>query len=267
MQLRIVFFLLVMLALPFVLGDGAPSSSVTVSGPAAMPTAGVVPKLPGTGDQWLDFGRTVIGTLVGATAAFLFNLWLQHLARRRENLAAGNLAMLVLSRQFSDTLILKRGTEENQVKALKGDASAPLWAQVKPTHFYFPPTLTFNFDSLSFLFSTESRTVMSRLAQAEQLYFDLDSLVQRHADTLEELQRKLSDRNLTHESWEVIDMQLGPELIGKANTLTEGLLGRLKRNPDDYTRAIQELRAGLVAIFPEEKVVKISTEVVRLPAV
>lgn len=200
-------------------------------------------------------------------AAFLFNLLLQYLLRRRDNLAAGNLALLVLSRQLSDLLVLAEATQDHRDGVLKADAKTPTWAQVHPGHFYFSEGLKFNFENLSFLLSKGDAKILSQLAEVEQRYFDLASLVERHAEALEAIQTKIADGKAQNWQWVEMEDLVGKALIAKANSLTGGILSRVARDPDEYQEAIDGLRTALLRRFDHRKVVSVKThpKVVRLP--
>lgn len=222
--------------------------------------------MPPSPDPWMDFARVVAGAFMGATFAFLFNFWLQWHVRCRQELAAGNLALIVLAQHLVDTHIVERGIRDHVAKTMAKVPDTPRWAQLWPQHFYFSDKLKFDYNSLAFLSLKGHRDVLARLAHSEQLYFDLAALVQAHSEATASIQERVSTNNLSALPWSEMEAKIGRHLTAKASMLTDGLVDRGERNPSDIRKAIQSLRGALVQQFGEKAVVKINEqpEIVRL---
>lgn len=212
---------------------------------------------PDVADKWLDFGRTLVGSFVGATVAFLFNLWLQHLTRERENLAAGNLALNTLARQLNTTVILQRALYEHRDKVIATDSTTPLWAQMHPGYYYFSDA-KFDFQNLSFLTARGDAVILSKLAHVEELYFDLAALVAAHAEASAAVQSKIAAHDVANQSWADMEKMIGLDLLAKTNTFADGIFVRLARNPPDIRAAIEMLRAALIKRFSDDRVAQIT---------
>ena len=137
---------------------------------------------------WLDVLKTLIGAFTGALLAFLVNIRLQQLERKRKEKAAGNLMLAILSRQFGDYVIAKAGFLADKVEALERDAKTPSWNLFKPTLFQFSDELKVDMETLGFLIDKGKGKVLEHLILANTKYHDFASLTRMHTEASKEEQ-------------------------------------------------------------------------------
>jgi len=213
---------------------------------------------------WLDVAKAFLGAFFGAGLAFLSNNWFQSRQRRRDNIAAGNLAIAVLARQMDDLLNISKGFLEDREEKLgtRGD-KAPPWLWFRPITFPFTQDLHFDYSSLAFLFETGNADVVNELWATERAYVDLVGLVQKHNEIAEAMQKKMQELGIEHrDNVEIaeVEKKLGPQVIQMANTLAQGLVLRFSQGPKKFVNAIAVLRGALVKLYGEKAVSKVKVD-------
>ena len=124
---------------------------------------------------------TLLGTFVGAALAFGANLIIQSLQRKKIKIAAGNMAIAILSKQFGDYIIFRSGL----LNELSDRAAFPKWLQIKPTTFRFSESLKFDMSALTFLAEHGQPEILKILLIAETKYRDLLMLIEKNSDACE----------------------------------------------------------------------------------
>lgn len=212
---------------------------------------------------WLDVAKAFIGALFGAGLAFAANALNQYRLRRRDNLAAGNLALLILKRQIDDYFNVREAFLQDRAKRLKENPHSPPWAHFKPMIFAFSEGLRFDFRPLAFLFAQGASEVVNRLALAETRYSDLAAIVRVFNETADALQNRLVELGVapgTAFNIADIEAKLGAALVGKMSSLTSALLTRFEKDEKDYKAAVQTLSEALLMIYKPKEVVKVRPE-------
>lgn len=115
---------------------------------------------------------TLVGSFAGAGLAFVSNRYADHVERERTNLAAGNMAISILSRQYGDFVIFRAN--------LQAEATAknkyPDWLQMHPSFFSFSEWLVIDMKSLTFILQRGQCDLFARLLDLQARYEDLRRL-------------------------------------------------------------------------------------------
>lgn len=203
---------------------------------------------------WPDLTKTLVGSFVGAGLAFFSNYWIQRRERIRKQKAAGNFALSVLARQFNDFLVLRRGYDEEKQRLSGHSPPLPRWL-TKPIHYYFSDSLRIDFESLAFLFELSSSGKMfSSLILAEQRYCDLAKLIQSFGAAAEKLQERISSVPAVNGEYQDIRLfpaAIGPDLLGKVESLLDGIDRSFSDDQRVYEESLTELRRSLIREFGE----------------
>src|SRR4051812_27968012 len=104
--------------------------------------ARMVDRIPTT--FWPDVSKAFIGSLLGASLAFSFALWRDRVLRSREQKAAGNLALAILARQWSDFFRISSAVKQHRAAVLNQEPSIPIWLQILPIDHVFSDRLVFD---------------------------------------------------------------------------------------------------------------------------
>ena len=205
----------------------------------------------------LDIAKMFVGALVGGGLAFHYALRRDEAVRRRDQKAAGNLALAILARQFSDFQVTKLGIDQHIAWVLKEDPKTPLWLQLKPIQAdYSVDTLRFDIKSLEFLFQRGRGEVLEHLINAELAYRDFARLVEVHGATREEAQRKMSDAGIgAHSTLQAAQDAVGWALVVKLRDFTAALLERTAKGGKVYLDAADALRRILVEEFGDKEII------------
>lgn len=208
----------------------------------------------------LDIAKPLIGSFAGAGLAFLSNNWFQNKERQRRNKAAGYLALSVLTRQYNDFLLLRKGFYEEKQRVLKQLPAAPKWLQARPIHYYFSDGLKFNYESLTFLFESETGDLFSKLALVEQYHHDLAALTKSFNSYAEKLQEKMAAANIQDGqefSLKLAESAIGHDLLGKTVTLLEGIDQHFQQDEHDYQDVIKNLQDIMLIRFKSKTAVEV----------
>ncbi|MFM0619782.1 hypothetical protein PQR37_37625 [Paraburkholderia nemoris] len=116
---------------------------------------------------------TLVGSFAGAGLAFVSNRYADHVERKRANLAAGNMAISILSRQYGDFVIFRAN--------LQAEATAknkyPDWLQFSPSFLSFSEWLVIDMKSLTFLLQYGEHDLFAKLLDVQARYDDLRRLM------------------------------------------------------------------------------------------
>ena len=215
-----------------------------------MPLADCLCPIP---SPWLDIGKTLVGVFAGAFLAFCANLYLQHLQRQRSNLAAGNMALAILSRQYGDFVIFRAGLrrELDEMPSFAG------WLQIKPTVFALSDSLRIDFPSLTFLFEHERHDLLGKLVLAETKYHDLRNILEKNTVACEERDQALAEAGMVNFSVEDLrraENAVNSALRAKCDSLNQFLQQRAERDVLVYRAAGQALHSMMAKTFGTTKV-------------
>lgn len=185
---------------------------------------------------WLDFIKTLTGVFVGAILAFGTNLWIQHLHRRRNNLATGNMALAVLSRQYGDFVIFRA----NLNRELEDRSAWPGWLQIQPTVFGLSEHLRIDVHSLAFLFEHERFDLLEKLVWTDTKYHDLRTILEKNSTACEERDELLAKAGISDFALTDLckaEIAVGGALISKCDHLNQFLQQRAKNDAEVYKAA------------------------------
>lgn len=202
---------------------------------------------------WLDFIKTLTGVFVGAILAFCTNLWIQHLHRRRNNLATGNMALAVLSRQYGDFVMFRAGLKQE----LEDRSAWPRWLQIQPTVFSLSDHLRIDLPSLAFLFEHERADLLAKLVWTDTKYHDLRTILEKNSIACEErddLLAKSGLSNFTLTDLRKAEIAVGGALMAKCDSLNQILQQRSKNDAEVYKAAGQALHELMSKSFGVAKV-------------
>lgn len=205
-----------------------------------------------TAQFWMTVGASLIGVFCGAGLAFLSNFFLQRLARRRDERAAGSYAMATLIRQFDVLGNIRRGIANETSRAAKEAPELPVWLCAYPIIHGFREELAFDFSKLTFIFEMERQEVFFKLHQAENLYRSLMTLTNAFNEAAREKQVRLeeADFDLNQEvSLEAVLKAIGPELSSRLQSLLAGIGEHCLKDRPEYIAASGALHAALKERF------------------
>jgi hypothetical protein len=197
---------------------------------------------------WIDLAKSVFGVFVGAGLAFLANIRVQHIQRRRSNLAAGNLALAILSRQYGDFLIFRAGLR----REISERGTFPGWLQVNPTIFKLSDSLKFDLPSLAFLSEAKQHGVLAKLLIAEQHYSDLKHIQEQCVSACIEREQSLSKAGLSDFALTDLhraEIAVDKALQAKCSFLNQFLQQRASQDADYYQAAGKALHKMMSELF------------------
>ncbi|WP_153488315.1 hypothetical protein [Burkholderia cepacia] len=116
---------------------------------------------------------TLVGSFAGACLAFASNRYVDHVERKRANLAAGNMAISILSRQYGDFVIFRAHLQAETIAKNK----YPDWLQISPSFLSFSEWLVIDMKSLTFILQHGQRELFARLLDIQARYEDLRRLI------------------------------------------------------------------------------------------
>ena len=198
-----------------------------------------------------DLLKTLIGAFLGALFAFLVSMSLEYFKRKKEYLANGNLAMMVLSRQYGDFLIAKTFIEIHIANLLRAYPNTPSWAQLQPTLFKFSETLRVNLQSLAFLLEGHSE-IVDRLVNVDVKYHDLGDILDTFTEAAYKRHQIFSEHGVTEVTpvdYREAQNWMGIALIGKLESLMDAIDIRLKNDLIAYQKAGQTFNQIMVKRF------------------
>lgn len=207
-------------------------------------------------DFYSDVIKTLIGSFAGAGAAFAANFVLQRRIEKRDNLAAGRLALLTIRAQLDDFVNYRHVIRHSvdYIYTQLGQAT-PEWVLAKPVGFEFAESNTFKLESLAFLLSTATgRKAFERLQFVERTYFDLSSRHTDYHESVQELQRAMAPLHaqLANLTYAALETHFGPELLARVRDQQRAVVIRIDRDEKRYTAAFRLLNDAMVERYGEE---------------
>jgi hypothetical protein len=203
----------------------------------------------------LTVAKAAVGPFIGAGLAFGSTLYVQHRTRRRDNLTAGNLALLTISAQYNDFLIYRRGLRRELHRRVTGIPTAPHWMLAPAIGAVFTAR-TVDFGALSFLFNRrEGIAVHEHLGQAELHFETLRTFNEKLAKNVEDIQECLAalQVRVPNPSNAEIDASVGLDKKTRTSDLLKGLIAEIN-SEDVYLNAFKELRTLLASIYSDKAV-------------
>jgi hypothetical protein len=190
----------------------------------------------------LDILKAAIGPFIGAGLAFLSTR--VHDARRQqqENVAAGNLALSMLSSMQNEYLLWRLGAYADLANPNRASDS-PLWARIRPSFQSFGD-YSVDLRSLSFLFENpECIEALNAVRLAELTYRDMRAVEKFRNDAAQAIYQEVSTGNFTSPA--EAEKALGPQRIETMLTAIGSVAIRARDNEGIYSDAISKLRAAL----------------------
>jgi len=214
-----------------------------------------------TSSGFLDGIKTAIASLTGAGIAFSFALYRDHRLRRRDRIAAGNMAVITLMRQTNDYFSAAAAIRAQRDFLKQAAPAAPDWMLMKPMHFDYSEALRFKMDSLVFLLERpEGAAIVQSLLAVEMHYHAMFAMLLVHAATSEAVQVRLSDAGIDpYQPASVADLEraVGFQLVSKTRSFVHGIFDSIDRDEAKFREACDLLPRALRRMFGEKAVVRI----------
>ncbi len=211
---------------------------------------------------FLDVLKALIGSFVGAGLAFFANWLLRQNQREVDSVAAGNLAIVTLGRMINAFLIYRQLVLQGREKTIKEFPNLPEWMQMRQIIHEFDETLSIDFESLTFLFRTQTIASMNHLIVAQGKYRKLVSLHNAHSKGMFELGGKISELNGDDQQQDIdIDLvvkRVPAYLQGCIESTNIGLLQALENDEKPMMEALRELERSLESILGRSRIIRIS---------
>lgn len=211
-----------------------------------------------TGPQ---FWTTLIATFIGATLAFQFGIWRDKIVRRREEKVSGNVAMIVISRQLSDFIQLKRNIVAHRSEVLAEFPESPPWFQMLPVPLPPATSLTLDWKALAFIFDHKGgAAIAGDLINVEMAYADLIHLISMHCSAAQEIQDKLSASGIDPHSVQpvsVVEKAVGFAAVARMNSLVTGIFNHVDHDEPKYVKAMADLNALFLNVFGKKGVLRV----------
>jgi hypothetical protein len=208
---------------------------------------------PSTWSWGADVAKALVGTFVGAGLAFWANRAAEGRQLRRNNLAAGNVALSVLSRQFGDFVIFRAAIQAEATER----KDFPDWLQFQPSLFAFSESLVLDLKSLTFLFEHARGDLLARLVDAEARYHDLRKLLAMNTEACKERDDAIAKAGLVSASLMELrrfEAAVDAPLRGKLSTLNAALKRRAKNELDNYRSVGRGLRELMLESYKTTEV-------------
>lgn len=206
--------------------------------------------------DWLwgaDIVKTLVGTLVGAGMAFWANRAAECRQLRRTNLAAGNMALSVISRQYGDFLILRAALQAEATER----SALPDWLQLQPSLFAFSESLVLDLKSLTFLFEHERGDLLAKLVDAEARYHDLRKLLTMNTEACAARDDAIANAGLIDAPLSHLrrfEAAVDAPLRARLSTLNAALKRRAKNDVDSFRSAGPGLRELMLRTYKTTEV-------------
>lgn len=209
--------------------------------------------------DWAQFvlgvSSTILSTFVGASAAF-------HLERKQKKddlikmrVEIANRALFTLNRQLG----ILRGIRNQVINSVPNDSmrwiTMPAWLPRNYDH------LRFNIGELAFLFDSKDPNVLNDIMLEEDRFFEaINTLNERshyHRVELQPLLVRLGIQNNAAYIVGELEEKLGHDVVGNMKTLTQALSEHVPEGMEGIRNIYDKLRAILVELLPEEKIIKL----------
>lgn len=211
-----------------------------------------------------QFWATIVGTFVGAFLAFQFGIRRDTLLRRRDEKIAGNVAMTLLARQYTDYILLKREILKWREVILKQLPDAPLWFQMMPVAYPISESREFDVKALGFLLDQKGGAkVLQQILDVELMYTNFVHLMGTHRKHAEEMQDKLAESGLdphANTAIRVVEEKLGYSATTRLNSLVGGILEHIEKDEQKYLAAARCLHDLLAMTFGKKGVLRVEPD-------
>ncbi|HLP98990.1 MAG TPA: hypothetical protein VK149_11130 [Sideroxyarcus sp.] len=212
-----------------------------------------------------DLIKTLLGTFVGASLAFIFNRYMQSQNQYQDDLAAGRRALFTIRNQIDDFANYRYAFQSSVDHVNSGIPSAPEWCLAKPMGFNFNPSNVFDYKSLSFLLSKQSgRDAYQQLQLVERTYLDL---MARHSDlnssaidiqkAISELQNTIG--NIQNISLNSLESHVSAELVYRVRDQLRAVALRIDQDEQRYFDALNALNQALQEILGNDAIIPFLT--------
>jgi hypothetical protein len=202
---------------------------------------------------------TLVGSFVGAGLAFCSNRYADHAERKRANLAAGNMAISILSRQYGDFVIFRANLQAEATSKSK----YPDWLQLSPSFLSFSEWLVIDMKSLTFILEQHGqREVFARLLDLQARYEDLRRLMVANNEacvTRDDAIMKagLADADPFADQYR-FEAAVNAALKAKLSGLNAALRHRAKNELVNYQTTGQALRDLMVSLYQVSEVMTLT---------
>ncbi|UTY59809.1 hypothetical protein [Massilia sp. erpn] len=194
-----------------------------------------------------DMVKLTLSTFAGAGTAIWVARHNDSRKLHRENVAAGNLALLALRDQINDFLVFRKRFRHDVANPARGSV-APVYMLVQPMFFQYAESAV-DFASLSFLMEQRNHIPkLNSLVFSTKLYRNLMKLDTFRNETIREMQEKLAEVEHTNpaRTAKEIERVVGPFLISTATYVVVGLALHARDDENVYRQAVKELREALL---------------------
>ena len=225
------------------------------------------------GIKWVpmvvDTVRTIAATFVGAGLAFILWLRQQKIVHDREQIAAGNSALITLARQLNSSELIRRAVGEELEK--KGQIEgAPNWLRLRPIQTRLEENFRFDFGKLDFLVESENPGFLIDLHVVESNYLnlvnDLKLYLDRHNDAQVVFSSKLnvSPEQLVDISEIEKCLEL-PKLV-ELTLLANAIIESSQKLPNEIQKTSVQLHQMLKVRFAGKKFIRPAVTQQRNPS-
>lgn len=202
-----------------------------------------------TADKVIAGLASLIGTFVGAWAAFAFARYKSETERKATEIAAGNRALFILIRMIDDVNALER----NVTRQFRGRDDA--WLNLSPS-LPFDSTMHFDLKELSFLMQGNPPAFQALMLE-ERRYHHLNYLLKHHSDlvfkqvwpTLSAAKIQIGDKRAPEE----LKSLLGPSVVQQLSTVTASIVHHTEEDIVSLDQALQTVRDALKELYPDVK--------------
>ncbi|WP_155734178.1 hypothetical protein [Pandoraea pnomenusa] len=192
---------------------------------------------------------TLVGSFAGAGLAFVSNRYADHVERNRANLAAGNMAIAILSRQYGDFVIFRA--------SLQAEATTkhqhPDWLQISPSFLSFPEWLAIDIKSLTFILQHGQRDLFAKLLDVQARYDDLRKLIAINNEACAARDDALAKADLANADPFVdqyrFEAAIDATLRAKLSGLNASLRHRAKNELVNYQTTGRALRDFMLSLY------------------
>ncbi|MFZ6770542.1 hypothetical protein ACO0LM_26090 [Undibacterium sp. Di26W] len=211
---------------------------------------------------FLDLLKALIGSFAGAAAAFYINWHMRQSQREDDQVAAGNLAIMVLGRMINAFLIYKQGVLEDKKHVMEKMPNLPLWMQMRPILHEFDESLAIDMQSLTFLVRPHSVDAMNHILIAQGKYRNLVYLQKQHFKDAQELQRILSELQGDNQNGsinlDIAEKKVPAYLSARIESTTAALHQALIEDEAEMIGALQALEKTLASTLVKNQIVRIT---------
>ncbi|SAK69784.1 hypothetical protein AWB80_03608 [Caballeronia pedi] len=192
---------------------------------------------------------TLFGSFVGAGLAFLSNRYFDHVEQKRANLAAGNMAISILSKQYGDFVIFRAHLQAEATTKNK----YPDWLQISPSFLSFSEWLVIDMKSLTFILNQGKRELFARLLDVQARYEDLRRLMEINNEACVArddaiMQAGLAEADPITEQYR-FEAAVNATLKAKLTSANAALRHRAKNEFFNYQTTGQELRGLMISLY------------------